>query len=168
MAIEQGIVIKAHGPAPATARVKTVMPSACEACSSRDQCSSGTGGNEREVDAINIANAKTGDLIQISMDTSALLKATFLLYLFPIICMLGGGIAGNTFGISLGADPSLISASAAVICFAAAMLFVRTQAGRMALKLEYRPKITRILSPGNATASPPSPNACGLQAAGND
>lgn len=162
MAIEQGIVIKANGPAPATARVKTVQPSACESCSSRHNCSSGAGGNEREVDAINVANAKTGDLIQISMDTGALLKATFLLYVFPIICLLGGGIAGNTLGTRLGINPSPASAMMAISWFAAAMFFVHLRAGRMALKIEYRPKITRILSRGVATATDTS-TTCGLE-----
>ncbi len=166
MAIEQGIVIRANGPAPATARVKTVQPSACKSCASRDNCSSGAGGNEREVDAVNVANAKAGDTIQISMDTTALLKATFLLYVFPIICMLGGGIVGNAMAVGLGFNTSLSSAIVAMGAFAAAMFFVRLRAGRMALKSAYRPKITRILRRGNPTVLD-TPNACGLQVTSN-
>lgn len=166
MAIEQGIVIKANGPAPATARVKTVQPSACESCASRDNCSSGAGGKEREVDAINVANAQAGDTIQISMDTAALLKATFLLYIFPIICMLGGGIIGHVLAVGLGFNTSPTSAVAAMGAFAAAMLFVRLRAGRMALKSAYRPKIIRILRRGNATALD-TPNTCELQVTSN-
>ena len=166
MAIEQGIVIRANGPAPAIARVKTVQPSGCESCSSRHHCSSGTGGKEREVDAINVANAKPGDLIQISMDTTALLKATFLLYIFPIICLLVGGIIGNSTGLQLGINPSLASALMAIGCFAAAMIFVRLRAGRMALSMRYRPKITRILGRSDTIASR-TQDACETQVTRN-
>ncbi len=162
MAIEQGIVIAAHGPAPATARVKMVPPSACASCASRRNCSSAGGGKEREVDAINVANAKAGDRIQVSMDTAALLKATFLLYVFPIICMLVGGIVGNAAAVRLGFNTSLTSAAVAIGAFAAAMVFVRLRAGRLALKTAYRPKITRILSRGSTMALESAPG-CELQ-----
>lgn len=151
MTIEQGIVIEAHGPAPATARVKTIQTSACKSCASKNGCHSD--GSGREVDAINVVNARTGDRIQLSMATGALLKATFLLYLFPILGMLAGAIAGAALAPYLGLDTSLTSAAAAIISFAATMLLVRRRAGAMALKKEYRPKITRILSRSQAKAS---------------
>ncbi len=161
MATEQGIVIAANGPAPATARVKTVQSSACKSCSSRDQCGTTTQGKEREIDAINLVDAHVGDLIQISMDNAALLKMTFLLYLFPILCMLFGGIIGNVLSDRLDTDPSTTSAIAAIVFFVAAVCIVRLRAGRMALRSEYRPKITRILHRGEASGEAPDP--CGQQ-----
>jgi sigma-E factor negative regulatory protein RseC len=145
MATEEGIVIKAGGIAPRTAWVKTTQSSACKSCSQRNSCNGDSQGKEREVEAINLVGAKAGDLIQISIDTGALLKATFLLYIFPVICMLMGGVAGHKLGAGLGTNPSPISALIAVICFLGAMFIVRLRAGRMALKMEYRPKITRII-----------------------
>ena len=163
MATEQGIVIKAGLPHQEDmALVKTVQSSACEACSARGQCNPDVKGKEREVEAVNLVNAKAGDVIQISMDTSALLTATFLLYVFPIICMLIGAFAGNSVGKSLGMDPSAASALTGIACFIAAIFVVRKQAGYMALKKKYRPKITRIL--GRGTSNPPAgcqPNAPG-------
>lgn len=155
MATEQGIVIKAGLPQREDmALVKTVKSAACEACSSRGQCNPNVKGEEREVEAVNLVNAKAGDVIQISMDTAALLTATFLLYVFPIICMLIGAFVGNGVGNSLGADPSAVSALVGIVCFIAAIAVVRKQAGYMALKKKYRPKITRII--GRGSSNPPA------------
>jgi sigma-E factor negative regulatory protein RseC len=163
MAIEEGIVVKVAEQKTPTAWVKTIQSNTCKACASRDSCMESKG-NEREVEALNLVNAKVGDLIQISIDTKALLKATFLLYVFPILCMLIGGIIGHVIGLSRGmANTSPISALVAATFFFGAMIIVRLRAGRMALKLEYRPKITRILSRANAkTDAIQKIGACGV------
>jgi sigma-E factor negative regulatory protein RseC len=154
LATEQGIVIQAGLPHRENmALVKTVQSSACEACSARHQCNPDVKSKDREVEAINLVNAKAGDVIQISMDTSALLKATFLLYVFPIICMLLGAFAGNSAGKAWGMDPSAISALVGIASFIAAMVVLRKQASVMALKNKYKPKITRIV--GRGTSDPP-------------
>lgn len=157
MATEEGIVVKIGGKSPQTAWVRTVQSSACKSCSARHSCHQESKGKEREVEAINMVDAKIGDLIQISIDSGALLKATFLLYVFPIICMLIGGLTGHRIGISIGTNPSPISALLAVVCFLGAMLFVRSRAGRLALKMEYRPKITRIIGRAKAEKEVPPP-----------
>lgn len=161
MATEQGIVIKAGLPHRENmALVKTVQSSACEACSARGQCNPDVKGKDREVEAINLVNARAGDVIQLSMDTAALLKATFLLYVFPILCMLIGAFAGNVVGKALGMNPSAISALVGIISFIASMVLVRKRAGVMALKMKYQPKITRII--GRGTSAPT--DGCGPNA----
>lgn len=145
MAIEKGVVIKMGAGGPHTAWVKTLQSSACQACASRKNCSTAERGQEREVEVINGAGAKVGDIIQIYMDTAALLKAAFLLYIFPIICMMIGGAAGHAVSNILGLSSSLLSVCLAIIFFIAAMVLVRIHAGRMALTIEYRPKIKRII-----------------------
>ena len=163
MAREQGIVVKAGIPNRENmALVRTVQSSACEACSARGQCNPNVKGKDREVEAVNLVNAKAGDIIQISMDNAALLKATFLLYVFPIICLLIGAFVGHSAGEAVQTNPSIISALVGITCFIAAMVLVRKQASYMALKLKYQPKITRII--GRGTSEPPNgctPNAPG-------
>lgn len=157
MATEQGIVIKAGlNRRENMALVRTVKASACEACSARGQCSPSIKGKDQEVEAVNLVDAKPGDVIQITMDNAALLKATFLLYVFPIICMLVGAFAGHSGGEAMGINASVLSALTGITCFIAAMILVRKQAGYMALKLKYQPKITRII--GRGAAEPP--NGC--------
>lgn len=168
MATEQGIVVQVGLKDRNIALVKTVQPGACEACSARHQCNPGAKGKEREVEAINSVNARVGDLIQISMDTSALLKATFLLYVFPIICMLIGSFAGHEIGSHMSVGASLVSVLFGIASFAAAMLIVRFSAGHMALKQKYQPKITRIISRAKPDASPLAPpHPCELPVTGS-
>jgi len=162
MATEEGIVIKAGGVAPQTAWVKTAQSSACKACSARHSCNADSRSKEREVEAVNLVGAKVGDLIQISIDSGALLKTTFLLYIFPVICMLIGGVAGHKVGVGMGIDPSPMSALIAILCFLGAMFIVRLRAGRMALRMEYRPKITRIIGRADLEKlAPANPDGCG-------
>ena len=168
MATEDGIVTKIGAQSAQTAWVKTVQSSACKSCSARHSCSQDSKGKEREVEAVNMVGARVGDRIQISIDDGALLKATFLLYVFPIICMLIGGLAGHRWGSSMGINPSPVSAVIAVLCFLGAMFIVRLRAGRMALKLEYRPKITRIIvRAASVKTAAAAPNGCGNPLAGS-
>lgn len=149
MAIEQGIVIKMGSQTAGTAWVKTVRSSACESCASRDSCNPGGKDDEQEVEALNTVGAKVGDRIQLMVGTGAVLKAIFLLYLFPILCMLAGGALGDWIAPRLGLHHSVSSAIMALLLFALALVFVRMSGRRMARKEAYRPKIVRILRNGN-------------------
>lgn len=161
MATEEGIVIRAGGQKPQTAWVKTAQSGQCKSCSERNSCHGESKNLEREVEAVNLVGASVGDLIQISIDSGALLKATFLLYIFPIICMFAGALAGNKLGAGMNIDPSTLSVLMAAIFFLGAMIIVRMRAGRMALKMEYRPKITRIIGKADHSAVEPlMPEGC--------
>jgi sigma-E factor negative regulatory protein RseC len=84
LATEQGVVLRTDSEA---AWVKTVRSSACEDCTARGSCHTTGGGQDMEVKAINTAGASVGDRIVLSFETASLLKATFLIYVFPIILM---------------------------------------------------------------------------------
>ena len=146
MAIEQGIVIRPGAAGPATAWVKTVRSSACASCASRDHCNPGHAPQEQEVEAINLAGARVGDRIQLAVRTGALLKAMFMLYIFPILSMLAGAVIGDRLAPSFNASPSLVGVLAGLGCFAAALTVVRMGGQRMGGSDEYRPKIIRIIS----------------------
>lgn len=128
-----------------TAWVKTVRSSACESCDSRHSCNPGAGDSSQEVEAINAANATVGDRIQISISTGAMLKATFLIYLFPTLCMLGGGIAGNWFAPRLNLSASVGAMASALLSFGFALVIIRAGGQRLGRMDAYRPKIIRIL-----------------------
>ncbi len=145
MAIEQGIVIKMGPQGGSTAWVKTIRSSACESCASRDSCKTGSDGQSQEVEAINQAGARVGDRIQLAISTVSMLKAMSLLYLFPILCLIGGGVVGERMAPSFQADPSIMAAVAAAVGFAAALLLVRVLGQRMGQKESYQPKIIRVL-----------------------
>jgi sigma-E factor negative regulatory protein RseC len=118
---------------------------------------SGDGGQAQEVEALNPVNARVGDRIQIAIGSGSLLKAMFLLYLFPIICMLAGGLLGNWAAPGLSLNPSIVSVLTALASLVLAMLIVRAGGQRMAAKPAYRPHIVRILGRDNgAVMAPPA------------
>ena len=162
MATEQGIVIKRDSRAP---WVKTVKSGNCAGCSARGSCHATGGGDEMEVNVINEAGAKVGDRIVLSFKTSSLLKATFLLYVFPILLLIVGAAIGQAMASQFDLNPSGLSAIVGFAFFFAALLIVKTTANKLARKNEYRPKITKILHPG---ADPQSHrNQTGIQITNN-
>ena len=143
MATEQGIVIKADSGA---AWVKTVKSGDCAGCTARGSCHSMGNSGEKEVEAINEAGAREGDRILLLFETSSLLKATFLLYVFPILLLIIGAVLGQAVAPRLNFNPSGLSALTGFSFFFAAALIVKTRANKMARKKEYRPKVVKILA----------------------
>jgi sigma-E factor negative regulatory protein RseC len=146
MAIEHGIVTRlgTQSSTP-TAWVKIIRSSACEACSSRHSCNAGRGGDDQEVETVNEVRAGIGDHIQVVMNTGSLLKATFLLYLFPILCMLVGGLTGDWVSMRLNIQGSALSVLLAVVFLGSAMLIVRIKGQRMGKDRAYRPRVLRVI-----------------------
>ena len=143
MATEQGIVIKTDSRA---TWVKTFKSGNCAGCSARGSCHAPGGDDEMEVKVINEAGAKVGDRIVLSFKTSSLLKATFLLYVFPILLLIIGAAVGQEMATNFDFNPSGFSAIMGFTFFFAALLIIKTTANKLARKNEYRPKITKILT----------------------
>lgn len=153
MAREEGIVI---GVEKETATVKTSRSAACEGCASQGSCMAK--GNDMEVRVDNVAGAGVGDRVVIEFDSGALLKVTFLLYVFPVICLLVGALAGNAAGERLGVDPSVASAAMGFCLFFASWAVVKFSGRRMAGKDAYRPRIVRVMGPGVLPGCPTTPS----------
>jgi sigma-E factor negative regulatory protein RseC len=103
------------------------------------------GQRNREVKAINTAGAGVGDRIVLSFETASLLKATFLIYIFPIILLVVGAVLGQVLAPYMKLGPSALSILLGFAFFFAALLIVKTRASKMARKNEYQPRITKIL-----------------------
>ena len=132
MATEQGIVIKTDS---RTAWVKTIKSANCAGCSAKGFCHTKNVGEEMEVNAINEAGARKGDRIVLSFETSSLLKATFLLYVFPILLLIIGAAIGQEIAPKFDFNPSGFSAIMGFIFFFAALLIIKTTANRLAEKM---------------------------------
>jgi sigma-E factor negative regulatory protein RseC len=104
------------------------------------------GGKEMEVEAINDAGAKVGQNVVISFDTTPLLKATFLLYVVPILFLMVGAIIGDKMAPIFNFDVSTFSLITGLLFFGLAIMLVKSKGNKMAKKDKYRPKIIRILS----------------------
>ena len=139
VATEQGVVIRTFD---RIAVVKTKRSEACEGCSAKDSCDSK--GNDLEVEAVNRIGAKSGDGVIIQIQTRPFLKATFLLYLFPILCMILGAVLGEKLAPRLGYDASALSAIFSFFCFFLSIWVVKAKGKKMGEDESYHPKIIRI------------------------
>jgi sigma-E factor negative regulatory protein RseC len=142
LATEQGVVLKTESDA---AWVKTVRSSACEGCTARGSCHTTGSGEDMEVKAINSVGAGVGDRIVLSFETASLLKATFLIYVFPIILMITGAALGQMLAPRIGFSPSALSVLLGFAFFFSALFIIKARANKMAQKNAYQPKITKIL-----------------------
>jgi sigma-E factor negative regulatory protein RseC len=156
LAIEQGIVIKMGPHGSSTAWVKTVRSSACESCAARESCSPG-GAKSHEVEALNDAGALVGDRIQFAISSASILKATFLLYLFPILCLLAGGIIGNALAQYFQTVTSAVTVISALLSFGLSMLVVRIGGQSMGQKAAFRPRIIRVLARDSGISAQAAP-----------
>jgi len=143
LATEQGVVLRTDSEA---AWVKTIRSSACEGCTAKGSCHSMGGGQEMEVKALNPAGAREGDRILLSFETGALLKATFLIYVFPIIFLIAGAALGQMLAPFMAFNLSALSALLGFAFFFTALFIIKARANKMAQKNAYRPKITKILT----------------------
>jgi sigma-E factor negative regulatory protein RseC len=104
------------------------------------------GGNEMEVKVLNTAGARVGDRIVLTFETASLLKATFLVYVFPIILLIVGAALGQMLAPLIEFSPSALSAVLGFAFFFAALFIIKARANKMAKKNAYQPKITKILT----------------------
>lgn len=144
MATEEGIVFKTGDPGSGTAWVKTVRSSACDSCSSRHACQAGGGGKEMEVEAINTVNARVGDRIVLNIKTTSLLKATFLLYVFPVLALIAGALLGQWVAGLRGSDSSAMAALFGFLFFGLAFIVIRITGRYLSKDASYKPEIIKI------------------------
>ena len=143
MATEHGIVLRTEYEA---AWVKTTRSSACEGCTARGSCHTMGGGQEMEVKALNPAGAKAGDRIVLSFETRSLLKATFLIYVLPIVFLIAGAALGQMLAPRFGLSSTTPSVLLGFAFFFTAVVIIKARANKMAKKNAYQPKITKILT----------------------
>lgn len=97
MITETGRVVAIKGD---KAWVQTIRASACESCSARAGCgqrvlASASGGRANQVLVSNHLNARVGDEVTVTIEESALLSASLLVYALPLLLMLLGAVTGQ-------------------------------------------------------------------------
>lgn len=143
MATEQGVVLRTDSEA---AWVKTTRTGDCQGCTARKSCHTRSGSQDMEVKALNIAGAREGDRIVLSFETRSLLKATFLIYVFPIIFLIAGAAIGQILAPLMAFNPSTLSVLLGFAFFFTALFIIKARANKMAKKNAYQPQITKILT----------------------
>ncbi len=157
---EEGIVIELNGE---YAEVEAWQKSACGHCSARKGCGTSLlasllGRRPRRFPAINRAGARPGDRVIVGVDAGALQAASFLMYLVPLLGLIGGALAGTWLSrLLVTADGELLSILLGVAGMALALLLVRRRFGRagnrrfQAVVLRVLPE-TRMVAPLRVSA----------------
>jgi sigma-E factor negative regulatory protein RseC len=146
-----GVVKAVHGK---TALVVTQQEAECESCSAKESCSTlGGSGSNREVRARNTARAQVGDVVKISIQGSSFLKATFLVYMLPVLALIAGAVLGYFLSKFLEGNKDLFVGIFGGLGLVGAFLWVRRKGNRLSHDSEYLPEIISRQSPTKA-ASP--------------
>jgi sigma-E factor negative regulatory protein RseC len=135
---EVGTVIESWG---VTARVLVKRNSACEHCPSRSCCAS-LGGDLKGVDVSNVIGAEKGQKVKIGISQKAVLKASFILYMVPILALIVGAMLGDYLGPQ---HKQVWAVSMGVGFFVGSYFVIKALSKHFENKAEYSPVITEIL-----------------------
>jgi len=139
---EVGIVIKVEG---VTARVAVEKKGACDGCTAKGTCE--TKGESMEIEALNIARAKEGQTVRISIKPQTYLRGTMLVYGIPLILFIAGAIAGKNVGEEYLKDTNsdLVAAVSGFVALILSLLGIKMWAKKTESKTEDKPVIEEIV-----------------------
>ena len=113
----------------------------CDRCPSRS-CCVGLGGDLKRVDASNLIGAEKGQQVKIGISPKAVLKASFVLYMVPILALIIGPMLGNYLGPQ---QKELWAVSMGVGSFMGSYFVIKALSKHFENKGEYLPVVTKIL-----------------------
>ena len=136
------------------ARVVTERTSACSSCQTKQHCHSCLTQAKIEARAINVAGARTGDLVSVSIKTETLLKSAAVLYLVPVLGLLAGALTGPVIGkiLTLGETASAILFG--FIGFGLGFVLVIFYSKKMSSQNQLSPIIKQIIMSSQGAAVP--------------
>ncbi len=126
------------------ALVESAKRGACENCSENGLCFGAGKDTPDKILARNPIGAVTGNVVEVRLAEGAMLKASFFVYLFPLLGMIAGAFLASPLAGPLGVESDTASLLGAVGGFALAMLvsmlYDRVSRG----KSLYQPEICAI------------------------
>ncbi len=147
---EEGVVLAVDGD---IAEVVTRKKSACGSCAARSGC--GTSlveslfpSRTRSFRARNEIRAQKGDQVVIGLDESALQAASLLVYLVPLLGLIGGAIIGSWLGSAPDVGyTELFSVLGGGGGFFLSLAAVRHYSDMLSRKHVFQARVLRVLSP---------------------
>ncbi len=152
---EEAVVVGLDGE---YAEVESWQKSACGHCSARSGCGTSLvaslfGRRPRRFPALNQVGARPGDRVIVGVDAGALQAASFLMYLVPLLGLIGGALAGTWAARLLAAaDGELLSILLGAFGMALALLLVRRRFGRTGNR-RLQAVVLRVLPEARVAAS---------------
>jgi len=140
------------------ASVKAAGGESCASCMARGACHALGAGMERKVTAINHVGATVGDRVVLTVESGSFLKASFLVYLFPVIALVVGSILGERYSGEIwpSGDPELVAVGVGLFCLVTSFVLIRFVSNRLSEDKSYYPVIERVIPSSDATP-PPDP-----------
>ncbi|MBN2372597.1 SoxR reducing system RseC family protein [bacterium] len=143
MPTEEGIVVKIM---PEGALVRVKKSGSCHCCPSAKLCGVGDGG-EKDVLAENPVGAIQGQHVEIEVPDGLFLRASFIVYIFPVLGLIMGGLLGRLivtrFGLSISQDTAAVTGGFA--CMLAVYILIKWKSGSSSCMRKYRPKIIKTM-----------------------
>ena len=133
--------------------VRMMRAGSCEGCSAGGSCKAVSG--DRLLIASNPVGAKPGQHVEIKIEGGAFLKASFLVYMVPIIFLFIGAALGGNFGPRIygGMSVDYWQALAGAAFLALSIVAVRLYDKKVKNNSMLKPVITKILDqPGERIA----------------
>lgn len=140
---EEGIVIQIFDE---KARVRTTKSSACEGCAAASFCHPEKG-SEMIIEVINPINAKVGERVKIGLKPGVYLKASFLVYMVPIIAFIIGAIIGKELAASFlhTKDPDLWAIIGGAVLLIPTFTLMRLYNRKIEKDKSYQPVILEVV-----------------------
>ena len=152
---EEGIVKAVNGD---RAEVQTRVKSACGGCSAKNGCGTSLVASlfpqrGHNFIARNSVGAKPGDRVVIGLDESDLQLASLMIYLLPLLGLIGGALSGIYLARLLGSgDGELLSILLGAGGMAAVLLLVRARSYSLAGRGErFEAEILEVIPPALVT-----------------
>jgi len=139
---EIGVVTKVEGN---MAKVIVQKRGACDGCKAQGTCQTTPEG--MEIEAVNMAQAKEGQEVKISIDAQTYLKGTMLVYGLPLVFFITGAIVGKNIGENFFEEKNS-DLVAAIVGFAAlviSLLGIKIWAKKTEEKKDQKPVIEEIV-----------------------
>ncbi len=134
---EEGVVIEVFD---GMARVRAMRGTSCDGCASRPMCKPIEGPNV-VIEARNDLGAHVGERVEVAMQPKTFLKASFIVYIIPLISFVIGGAVGKRIG---GTDvwAALCGIASLLLCYRGLWTYNK----RVQKEGKYQPEIVAVLS----------------------
>ena len=136
------------------ARVITERTSACSSCQTKQHCHSCLTQAKIEARALNVAGARTGDLVSVSIKTETLLKSAAVLYLLPVLGLLAGALTGPVIGKLLTLGETVSAILFGFVGFGLGFVLVILYSKKMSSQNRLSPIIKQIIMSPQGSAGP--------------
>lgn len=129
--------------------VRTSGGEACGSCGCKGACQALGGGADRRIAALNRAGAIVGDEVLITIGSGSFLKASFIVYVLPILALVVGSVMGQKYSTQIwaGAKPETASIVLGLFSLGACFIAIRLFKSRFSQNRGYYPVIERVIGP---------------------